>query len=407
MKPVRTLPPTAAPVGLVDLMFSALEACASERSQARFERELKAYFGVEHVFLVSSGKAALTLTLQALHSLRPARRVVIPAYTCFSVPAAVIRAGFEPVLVDVDPATLDFDERSLKRALEYRDVLCAIPTHLFGVPFDIERIRSMARRPDLFVVEDAAQAFGLTAADGRKLGTIGDVGVFSLGRGKHLTAGGGGIIATKTASIADRCADVYARLPKPGAIRAARMWAELVFMSVFINPRFYWLPAGLPFLGLGETVYDPQFSMTRMPATAFGALRRWRARLEAANQARESVSDAWARELDVRMPHQRALLRFPLLASSYDERAVLLDRARSRGLGASRMYPTAIHRIPALRGRFGDQRFPGADTLASRLITLPTHEYVAAGDQVAFRKISAEAGLPVTGPNTTTAAASC
>ena len=70
---------------------------------------------MRHVFLVSSGSAALTLALMALKSLAREREVVIPAYTCFSVPAAVLQAGLRPVLCDIDPSTFDFDHSHLLR----------------------------------------------------------------------------------------------------------------------------------------------------------------------------------------------------------------------------------------------------------------------------------------------------
>jgi dTDP-4-amino-4,6-dideoxygalactose transaminase len=381
----------------VDAILSALEACAPSRSQARLEAELKAFLGVDHLFFVSSGKAALALTLQTLHTLRRVRRVLIPAYTCFSVPAAVIRAGLEPVLVDVDPATFDFEQSSLTRALDHRDVLCVIPTHLFGCRSDVSRVRALAR-PNVFLVEDAAQAFGLTDGSGKRLGSIGDAGVFSFGRGKHLTCGHAGMFVTSSPAIARAFANSCSPLPPAGFAPSLRAWAELVLMSVFIDPRLYWFPSALPFLGLGETVYDPDFRMTRLPSTATGALRRWLRRLERTHRERALTSDAWTRELGLASPGGRQgvpLLRFPLLTSSAEERTALLDLARRQGLGVSAMYPSAVHRIPELRDRFRGQRYPGAELLAARLVTLPTHRYVRELDRQAFRHARARiAGVP-------------
>jgi len=94
----------------------------------RLSEEFKDYFGVGSVFFVSSGRAALYLILQALKSLSPKQQVVIPAYTCFSVPSAIVKAGLKVTLCDVDPETFDFDRNQLEKTIG-QDTLCVIPTH--------------------------------------------------------------------------------------------------------------------------------------------------------------------------------------------------------------------------------------------------------------------------------------
>src|SRR5687767_5410319 len=101
----RTLPPAAAPLGLADLWHAVAGAVGPTRTLSALRQEIGRHFGVRHVFLVSSGTAALTLALKALKSASRRTGVVIPAYTCFSVPAAVSQAGLRPVLCDIDPRT--------------------------------------------------------------------------------------------------------------------------------------------------------------------------------------------------------------------------------------------------------------------------------------------------------------
>src|SRR5918996_838299 len=96
--------------------------------------------------------------------------------------------------------------------------------HLFGVPSDIERIRTLCRARGIFVVEDAAQAMG-AEFNGRKLGTGADVGIFSLGRGKNITCGSGGIVLTNSDRIAEAIARHYDKLMTPGL---AEMLKDLV-----------------------------------------------------------------------------------------------------------------------------------------------------------------------------------
>ena len=117
MKIGRNVPPAAAPIAWKDLWHGVIGLLFPERSLRLFEEEIRAHFGVSHVFLVSSGTAALTLTLMGLRSSSRRTDVVIPAYTCPSVPAAVLKAGLRPVLCDINPSTFDFDHALLERTL--------------------------------------------------------------------------------------------------------------------------------------------------------------------------------------------------------------------------------------------------------------------------------------------------
>ena len=106
----RTLPPAAAPLTLRDLISGVRALMIGPVELEKRRQELRAYFGTNHCFLVSSGKAALTLILQALKDVHPDRdQVLIPAFACYSIPSAIARAGLTIQLCDIDPATLDFD----------------------------------------------------------------------------------------------------------------------------------------------------------------------------------------------------------------------------------------------------------------------------------------------------------
>jgi perosamine synthetase len=347
------------------------------------ETELAQYLNVRYTFLLSSGKACLTLLLQALKSLRPGRSVAIPAYTCFSVPAAVVKAGLRPVLIDIDPATFDFEPASLARAFDDPDLLAIVPTHLFGIPADLSRVRQMRGTGSVFIIEDGAQALGVRSFAGRRLGGEGDAAIFSLGRGKHLSAGGGGFIATDDLLIALSVAALAAALPEPTLLGSLGHVAEMAAIEALIDPCLYWLPAGLPYLGLGDTVYSTDFDVARIDNARLGALKDWQTRLERANRDRQRTCRAYVRELGIEFPARRSLplLRFPIVLSAAAHRAALLEAAADCGLGVSPMYPSAVHQIPELGAQFSSGSYPGAEALAARLVTLPTHEFVTAADR--------------------------
>ena len=381
----RHLAPTAAPLSFLDILRGVGAALYPKRFRSSLESQLKEYFGVEHVFLVSSGKAALTLILRALQTGSPRREVIIPAYTCFSVASAVRRAGLQVVLCDIDPGTLDFNLVRLKSVIG-RDTLAVVAPHLLGQPADIVHIRGAAENAGAFVVEDAAQAMG-GRDHGRWLGTQGDVGFFSLGRGKNVSAGSGGVIVTNSPSVADALDDMLEGMPSEPVSRQFVELLAVVATRVLLHPLLYWLPAGLPFLGLGETKYDETFPIYRMSNLGAGLLFSWKSRLDRANRSRFHNSRLFLERLPasvhmhvVSKSRESAPLRLPLLMPSAQAKATMCRMAHEQGLGVSALYPATIAKIPELTSMFQSKEYPGAEAVVSRLVTIPVHQYVTEQD---------------------------
>ena len=375
----RTLPPAAAPLSPADL----LRGLATRRSLDRLESDLKTFFGVRHLFLVSSGKAALVVILQALRTLSARREVLIPAYTCFSVPSAIVRAGLQVALCDIDADTLDFDPRQIGSAIT-EATLCVVPTHLFGRPSDVGSVAALAAARGAFVVEDAAQAMGGQASDGRWLGTQGDVGFFSLGRGKNITCGSGGIILTQSDRIAAAIRSLHARLEPESAWDGLRAWFEALALLLFLHPTVYSIPARLPFLRLGETRFDRDFPIKKMGGAKARLLFHWQARLQQHNEARQRAAMQMTKSLaEASIPsHERQVpfLRLPLLLSDRAAKEALCASPDGMRAGIRSMYPSAIHQVDALADAFRGCDFPVARRVAERLVTLPTHPYVTQND---------------------------
>jgi dTDP-4-amino-4,6-dideoxygalactose transaminase len=355
---------------------------------------MREHFGVRHVFLVSSGKAALTLILRALTRLATGREVVVPAYTCFSVPAAVVRAGLTVRPADVNPVDFDFDRGSLAGALSDR-TLAVVSTHLFGIPSDVGATRRLCDRQGIFVIEDAAQAMGGRRA-GRLLGTLGHVGFFSLDRGKNVTAGAGGVILTDCDRIGEALTREYEPLPRPGTPASLAVLFRVIATSVFTRPALFWLPAAIPWLRLGETRFDPGFPVAQLSPAAAGVALRWQARLASSNGARTRAgADLAARlGLDGVQASRIPFLRLPVLMPTREARDGAFAAAARRGLGVGRMYPAPVSEIGALRASVGGRAFPSATRVAERLLTLPTHELVAARDRAAICEVLLGAAAP-------------
>lgn len=387
MRIQRHLAPTAAPVSFEDVTRAVLGLVRGKTCRAWLEEDLKRYFGVKHVFLFTSGKAALATTILALAAGSSRRKVVIPAYTCYTVPSAIIRGGGQVALCDVDPHTLDYVFDDLKRVVD-QETLCVVVPHLLGQVANVQRVKEIAAPYGAYVVEDAAQAMGGKQAD-RFLGTQADIGFFSLGRGKNVSAGSGGILFTQSGTIAAAIQSLYQDLPTPSLGKQLLNIATMAATIFLIRPGLYWLPAGLPFLGLGETHFDLAFPVQRMDGSRAGLLLTWRQRLERSNEERRTRTHDYEVYLSsetltfppIRSAHS-VYLRFPLVLPTAEQKAALCGLGTARGLGISGLYPEPISEISALRPGCKGQRFPGAEILARRMVTLPAHHFVEQKDVI-------------------------
>ena len=167
-----------------------------------FEREFAAYCGARHAIGVGSGLDALALALQA-RGIGPGDEVITAANTFIATALAVSRAGATPVFVDCSESDLCLDPARLESAITPR-TRAVIPVHLYGRLAAVDEIRDVARRHDLFLLEDAAQAHG-AAKDGRRAGSFGDAAGFSFYPSKNLGAyGDGGAVVTDDDELADR-----------------------------------------------------------------------------------------------------------------------------------------------------------------------------------------------------------
>ncbi len=416
----RTLPPAASPISVRDILSGICGICRGRKELERFQSELKEHFGVKHCFLVSSGKAAFTLILLALRELFPDRdEVLIPAFTCFSVPSSVVRAGLRIRLCDLRPDSLDFDFAQLSTMMseslppqtdaelagEARDspvgtrpptgnprgsprrLLAVVPTHLFGIPADVARLRQIIRDPGITIVEDAAQAMGETREE-RKVGTLADVGFFSLGRGKAFSVVEGGVILTDRDDIAEGLNRLVGRLPRYGLLPLLNLIFKATALMMFVRPTLFWVPKSVPFLKLGETLFEPHFPIRKMSSFQAGLARNWRRKLDILRDARKKKVNRWIAVLEASSIHGSRFLgrqslglpRLPLRVSDKKKRESLLRESARLGLGIMPVYPTPINAIPELKGKIEGGTFPIAESCSKELVTFPTHGYLTEND---------------------------
>ena len=388
----RFVPPAGSPLRINDLLHRVGAAMPSNRDTQERLQHIAARLGVKHIVGMSSGRGSLWLALKSLHRLRPARDVVaVPAYTCFSVPAAIVRAGLMVHPVDVDPKTLDFDPARLV-ALGEKKLLCIIPCNLFGFPNDISAIRKTARETGAYVIDDAAQALGSTR-NGQRAGVRGDVGIYSLGRGKSLGSVGGGLVVTDSDEIAEAIhSEAAALVDGLSATTGGMLLLKMFSYSLCIHPRLFWIPNSLPFLKLGTTEFKPSFTISRMhPLTAALLEEQLWEELDGINEIRRANAKAITSGLrgscNFEVPTEEedskpTFVRLPVVARDRATRDRAVDLLRDRGIGATAFYPAAICDIPGIE-RYKSERnlhCIHAEELGQRLFTLPVHPFVEPQD---------------------------
>jgi len=165
-----------------------------------FEREFAAYCGVRHALATSSGTSSLLVALIAL-GLKPGDEVIVPAYTFVATYTSILFAGLVPVLAEIDES-LTIDPEDIERRITPK-TKAILPVHMLGNPSNMDAIMAIAQKHGLKVLEDACQAAG-GVYRGRKLGSIGQMGAFSLNIFKTITTGDGGVTATDDQELYER-----------------------------------------------------------------------------------------------------------------------------------------------------------------------------------------------------------
>ena len=169
----------------------------------KLEKSLASYLGSKYAVGVSSGTDALLLALMAV-GIKPGDEVILPTFSFFATAGVVARLNAVPVFTDIDPGTLNIDPKDIERKITPK-TKAIIPVHLYGQCADMGPIMDIARKHSLKVIEDGAQAIGAQYKDGRRAGTIGDIGCFSFFPSKNLGAfGDGGLVVTNNDELGER-----------------------------------------------------------------------------------------------------------------------------------------------------------------------------------------------------------
>ena len=312
-----------------------------------FEREVAAFLGVRHAVGVNSGTDALVIALRAL-GIGPGDEVITTPFSFFATAESISAVGATPVFADIEEASFNIDPDAVERAITPR-TRAILPVHLFGHPAAMDRILEIARRHDLRVVEDCAQAFGGRIA-GRRTGALGDIGAYSFFPSKNLGAfGDGGLIATDDDRLADQ-----ARM-----LRAHGGKHKYHNEMIGYNSRLDSLQAAVLRVKLPHV--DAWNDLRREAAARYDALLAPVAGVKAPER------------VDGHVYHQYTVR---LLAGGRD---AVRQSMQDGGVSTMVYYPTPQDRLPAYEGRF--PRSPRSELAAGQVLSLPIWPTIAADTQ--------------------------
>ncbi len=330
---------------------------------AAFEAEFARYLGVRDAVGVGSGTDALHLALRAC-GVGPGDAVITVSHTAVATVAAIELAGAAPVLVDIDPRSFTLDPNRLEEAVAEHGgrgrassagrLKAIIPVHLYGHPADMPAVMDIARRHDLIVLEDCAQAHG-AAVEGCKVGTWGHLAAFSFYPTKNLGAlGDGGAVVTNDPWTAER-----ARLIREYGWRE-RYRSEVPGMN------------------------------TRLDELQAAVLRVKLRHLDRENARRREVTrtyDAALSATPLVLPRLRGDVDhvYHLYVVRSRQRDELRAALKADGIGTAIHYPAPVHLQPAYQGRLvlGGERLPETERACREILSLPMYPQMT-DEQVAY-----------------------
>ncbi len=307
----------------------------------QFEAAWAAHCGAAGAVGVSSGTAAIELSLRAL-GVGPGDEVITAAHTFIATAEAVTNVGAIPVFADIDPATFDIDPSHVEDLITDK-TRAILPVHLYGQPADMDALMGIAERRGLWVIEDAAQAHGAEIG-GRRVGSIGHLACFSFYPGKNLGAyGDAGAVTGNDPAVLDR-------------IRRLRDHGRTTkYEHVEV--------------GFAERIDALQAAIL---AAKLPHLEGWtEARRRHAERYVELLSGA-----DVEVPTARDGVRhvYHLFVLRSGRRDALLEHLKAAGVMAGIHYPIPLHRQPAyLALGYGDVSLPHTERAAAEVLSLPMY----------------------------------
>jgi perosamine synthetase len=310
-----------------------------------FETGFAEFCGVRHAVACCNGTVALHLALAAL-GVESGDEVIVPTLTFVATPNAVTYCGARPVFVDSEPETWNLDPAAVEAKITPR-TKGIIAVHLYGHPAEMKKLKEIARRHDLFLLEDAAEAHG-AVCDGQTVGAIGDIAAFSFYANKIITTGEGGMVVTDDAALAEK----VRLLRGQGMDPQRRYWHPVIGYNYrMMNPAAA--------IGLAQLEkIDEQLAARLKIAAAY------RERLQTLPGILPQSEQSWAQ-------HVYWMFSIVLEPGFWQNRDHVIEKLAEQGVETRPVFYPA-HTFPPYLKFSDGATFPVAENLSARGISLPT-----------------------------------
>ncbi len=328
---------------------------------AKLEERVAAYCQTKYGIGVTSGTDALLIALMAL-GVGPGDEVITSPYSFFATAGVVARLGAKPVLVDIDPKTFNIDPSKISQAITPKSK-AIIPVHLYGQCADMGPIMELAKRHNLTVIEDAAQAIGSEYRDGRRACSLGTVGCLSFFPSKNLGClGDGGMVVTNDPDLAERIRilRVHGSQPKYYHKLIGGNFRLDTIQAAVLNVKLKYLDGWTKRRQENAARYETSFQQS-------GLVQKGKVRLP------EPVYR------DSGIMHYHIYNQFVLRVERRDD---LIAHLKQKGIGAEIYYPVPFHLQECFRylgHKAGD--FPESERAANETIAIPIYPELTMAQQ--------------------------
>ncbi len=336
----------------------------------------------------------MAISAQCLKEASKKNEVILPAYSCPSLVAAILKAGLKPVLCDLKPYSFQLDLDQLVQKIN-PDTAAVMAVHLFGMHENVKAIKAIAIQHGIYVIEDAAQGNLGPVKNGAGRG---DLIVLSFGRGKPMSLLSGGAVIVTNDRLNQYVRQHMQKVLSPNPVQFKTEYlVKLILYSIFFRPRMYWIPNSLPWLHIGETIFALDVKVEKIGPGVIALGNMLIQRMDKLNHVKIKLAKLYLNSLeDLRdafefipnLDHKKALLRFPIIFKEKKIRDGVLKDLKQRGLGATGSYPVPLNELEGASRYFDDNVvYKNAKIISERILTLPLHEFVQSSDVIAIAKV--------------------
>ncbi|MBA4458475.1 MAG: DegT/DnrJ/EryC1/StrS family aminotransferase [Nitrosopumilaceae archaeon] len=306
-----------------------------------FEKNVRTFTKTKYAVSVNSGTAALQAALYAL-DIKKGDEVIVPSFTFVASANAIASTGAKPVFADILKENFTIDPESITKKIT-RKTRAIMPVHLYGHISSLDRIKEIAKKHNLSVVEDAAQSLGSTFK-GKHTGTFFELGCYSLYPGKVITSGEGGVIVTNNKKLYEK----LQMIRNHGMVKG-------------YDSKIFGLNLRLPEINAAIA----KIQIKKLPK--FIQLRK-----RNANLLSDLLSDT---KIKIPFEQKNEKFNWSLFTVAIKNRDSILKKLNSKGIGAAVYYPIPVHKIPIYKIK---SKLTNTDWASKHVLSLPVHPNVSA-----------------------------